>query len=104
VRFASHGSTHRPLVGLSTEELLWEGVRARSVLARELGEPVIALAYPYGDHDAVVRRLAAACGYECALTCDFDRSRLTDDPMALPRLEVAGTDDLAAFAEKIGAA
>lgn len=104
VRFASHGSTHRPLIGLPVEEVLREGARARAVLERELGEPVLALAYPYGDHDAIVRRLAAACGYECAVTCDPDRSRLTDDPMALPRLEISGADDLAVFAAKVGAA
>jgi peptidoglycan/xylan/chitin deacetylase (PgdA/CDA1 family)/GT2 family glycosyltransferase len=104
VAFASHGASHRALVDLSVEEALREGARAKARLERVLGDPVTTVAYPYGEHDAVVRRVMAACGYEYGLTCEERVSRLGDDPMALPRLAVDGEDDLPAFAAKVAAA
>lgn len=104
VQFGSLGAAHRPLIGLPAAEVLREGTRARAVLERELGAPVSAIAYPYGDHDAALRRLLAACGYTCGLTCEPERSRLDGDPMALPRLEITGSDDPATFAGKVGVA
>jgi hypothetical protein len=62
---------------------------------------VPAFAYPYGDQDAVVRHLTGACGFTYGLTCEGRLSELTDDPLALPRLEITGTDTLATFMAKL---
>jgi hypothetical protein len=46
------------------------------------------LCYPYGSHDDTVCRLAAEAGYTTAVTTEFGRARLGDDPLRLPRISV----------------
>jgi peptidoglycan/xylan/chitin deacetylase (PgdA/CDA1 family) len=101
VEFGAHTCSHPPLTGLSPAEVTEEAARARAILTRGLGRAVPAFAYPYGDHDAVVRHLTGACGYTFGLTCDAKLSQLTDDPLALPRLEITGADTLATFVAKV---
>ena len=79
-----------------------EGRRSKERLERELGRPIVTMAYPYGDNDLLVRRAMAACGYAGAVTATPGLSRLGDNPMALRRQLVAGTDDLDAFIAKLG--
>ena len=50
----------------------------------------MALAYPYGDVDAIVRHLAGGCGYPYAVTTEGRHVALTDNRLALPRIEVPG--------------
>jgi len=101
IEFGSHSCTHPPLTALSPEHVTLEAARARAILTRGLRRPVTAFAYPYGDQDAVVRHLTGACGYTYGLTCDSRLSSLTDDPLALPRLEITGADTLATFVAKL---
>jgi peptidoglycan/xylan/chitin deacetylase (PgdA/CDA1 family) len=101
VEFGSHSASHAPLTGLSPAEVVREGARARAILERGLGVPVTSFAYPYGDQDPVVQHLIGACGYVFGLTCVSGRSQLHDSLLALPRIEVAGTDDLEQFAAKL---
>jgi peptidoglycan/xylan/chitin deacetylase (PgdA/CDA1 family) len=102
VEFGSHSASHPFFTALSHEELVRECVRSRMVLERGLGAPVLALAYPYGDADPVVQHLAGACGYVYGLTCEPRPSDLHDSLLALPRLEVLGSDDMTRFAAKLG--
>lgn len=102
IEFGSHTATHPHLTGLSVEDIVREAARSRAVLRRELGSDVVALAYPYGDHDPVVTHLAGACGYTYGLTAGNATSGLTDDPLALPRLGVLGSHGPAEFAAKLG--
>jgi peptidoglycan/xylan/chitin deacetylase (PgdA/CDA1 family) len=90
VEFGSHSCTHAALCGLPNDELVRELVRSRAVLEEQLGEPVSAIAYPYGDLDGAVAHLAGACGYSFGLTCDPRHAQLTERPLLLPRLEVRG--------------
>jgi hypothetical protein len=71
------------------------------VLERQLGGPVTAFAYPYGDSDQVVRHLIGACGYLFGLSCRPGLSRFEDSLLALPRLEVTGSDRLQEFIARL---
>ena len=51
VCFGSHTATHPALTALSVPDAAREALRARTVLERELGEPIESFAYPYGDMD-----------------------------------------------------
>jgi peptidoglycan/xylan/chitin deacetylase (PgdA/CDA1 family) len=98
VELGSHTCTHPALSGLSNAEVVRELVRSRALLEDELGEPVRAIAYPYGDLDGAVAHLAGACGYTLGFTCEPRGAELTERPLELPRLEVQGefgTADLA---------
>jgi peptidoglycan/xylan/chitin deacetylase (PgdA/CDA1 family)/SAM-dependent methyltransferase len=101
VTFGSHTASHRPLTALSLEQIVREGARSRAILERGLGEPVRAFAYPYGDVDPVVQHLVGACGYTFGLSCHPRLSRLYDDLLALPRIEVTGLDSLADLVTKL---
>jgi peptidoglycan/xylan/chitin deacetylase (PgdA/CDA1 family) len=78
-------------------DIVHEGARARATIERELGQPVTAFAYPYGDFDQVVQHLIGACGYVYGLTCRAGKSRFQDNLLALPRIEVAGTQQFQDF-------
>ncbi len=90
VEFGSHTHTHAALCGLSNAELVRELVRSRALLEEQVGEPVSAVAYPYGDLDGAVAHLAGACGYTFGFTCDPRQAELTERPLMLPRFEVRG--------------
>lgn len=99
--FGAHSTAHQPLTALSVEEMLRDGVRAKATLELRLGRTITAIAYPHGDYDEVVNRLMEACGYSCGLTIDPRCSNIWDDPMCLPRIEIAGGDTLEDFAAKL---
>jgi peptidoglycan/xylan/chitin deacetylase (PgdA/CDA1 family) len=91
------------MTALSNAEVLHEAAQSKAVLERELGTPVTAFAYPYGDTDDVVQQLVAQCGYSVALTTRFERAGFHDSTMALPRVEVTAGEDLATFIRNLGA-
>jgi peptidoglycan/xylan/chitin deacetylase (PgdA/CDA1 family) len=102
VTVASHAASHRPLTAVSHDEVVLEAVRSRAALEDRLGRPVTAIAYPHGDHDAVVRHLVGAAGLRIGVTCEPRLSNLRDDPLALPRIEIEGTDRLEDLVRKLG--
>lgn len=101
IAFGSHTASHSPLTALSAEDVVREGARSRAILARELGAPISAIAYPYGDLDPTVQHLIGACGYRFGLSCRPGLSALQDSALALPRIEVTGDDNLKTFAAKL---
>ncbi|MGE5563480.1 MAG: polysaccharide deacetylase family protein [Bacillota bacterium] len=102
VTFGAHGACHPYFTRLGTRDVIDEGWRSRALLEAELGREVTVISYPFGHNDIRVRLAMAACGYRCAVTTESGRSRLGDNPMALPRQEVCGDDDLSAFVAKLG--
>jgi peptidoglycan/xylan/chitin deacetylase (PgdA/CDA1 family)/SAM-dependent methyltransferase len=102
VSFGAHGASHPYLTRLATRDLIDEGRRSRARLEGELGREVTVMSYPFGENDIRVRLAMAACGYRCAVTTAPGCSRLGDNPMALPRQEICGDDDLDAFIAKLG--
>jgi len=88
VSIESHGATHAMLTGLSDAEAADE-LRCSRERLREHGHGRHALfAYPSGDWDVRVSRLAAAQGYRAAFTIDPGLARIGADRFALPRLGV----------------
>jgi peptidoglycan/xylan/chitin deacetylase (PgdA/CDA1 family) len=101
VEFGSHSASHRALTTLSPADVVREGARSRAVLERQLGVPIKAFAFPYGDTDQVVRHLIGACGYIFGLSCRSGLSRFEDSLLALPRIEVTGFDRFEEFIAKL---
>jgi peptidoglycan/xylan/chitin deacetylase (PgdA/CDA1 family)/2-polyprenyl-3-methyl-5-hydroxy-6-metoxy-1,4-benzoquinol methylase len=102
VAFGAHTCSHRLLNSLAPAAVVEEGLRARMILERELGQPVASIAYPYGDADGAVQHLMGACGYTSGLTCVPGRAQLHESPLALPRLDVSGTGGLTEFIAQLG--
>lgn len=101
VEFGSHSATHSPLTALSVAEVVQEPARSRSIFERQLGVSVQIFAYPYGEFDPVVQHLIGACGYTFGLSCRSGLSQFQDKLLALPRIEVMGSDSLQEFVAKL---
>lgn len=89
----AHGWSHLLLTAQPPEERSRELEWIGEGLERLLGEPVSALAYPYGGCDFDTTAIAEAAGF--AIGCSVEPEAVTADcdPLRLPRLEV-GTGDL----------
>ncbi len=84
VGLGSHGVSHAHLTALDDGEVRRELLDSKHELEEELGRECRDFAYPYGEHDARVRALVRAAGYERAYGLDQDRR----DPFALHRLDL----------------
>jgi peptidoglycan/xylan/chitin deacetylase (PgdA/CDA1 family) len=104
VEFGSHTATHSPLNALSPAEIVREGARSRAALERGLGQPVTTLAYPHGAEDGIVQHLIGACGYIIGFSCRPGLSGYFDPLLALPRVEITGSDRLPEFISKLSGA
>jgi peptidoglycan/xylan/chitin deacetylase (PgdA/CDA1 family)/2-polyprenyl-3-methyl-5-hydroxy-6-metoxy-1,4-benzoquinol methylase len=101
VEFGSLSASHRPLTSLSVDEIVREGSRSRAMLERELGEPIQAFAYPYGDTDRVVQHLIGACGYIFGLSSRPGFGTFENSLLDIPRIEVTGSDRFQDFIAKL---
>jgi peptidoglycan/xylan/chitin deacetylase (PgdA/CDA1 family) len=104
VEFGSHSASHLPLSAVSPAEIVSEGARSRAILERGLGLPVRTIAYPHGAEDRIVRHLIGACGYIFGLSCQPGLSGFFDPLLALPRVEITGSDALPEFISKLSGA
>jgi peptidoglycan/xylan/chitin deacetylase (PgdA/CDA1 family) len=102
VRFGSHTATHQRLSDIPIEDAIKEASWSRTLLQEQLGEEVHAIAYPWGVSDARIRKELIRYGYKFGLTTNFGIASSNDDLMALPRIEVFGSDSLSVFAQKLG--
>ncbi len=101
VSFGSHTASHAWLPDLSWRQAAAELKRSKQVLERGLGAPVSSIAYPWGAFNKPVQLLAGACGYEFGLSTAEGASTAEHSLLALPRLDVGGSDTLDAFAAKL---
>jgi peptidoglycan/xylan/chitin deacetylase (PgdA/CDA1 family)/glycosyltransferase involved in cell wall biosynthesis len=90
IEFGCHSSVHRPMTGMRLPELAEDTVRARAILQEGLATSVKTLAYPYGAVNEFVRGVLEDLGFQAAVSCEPGISRLGDDPLRLPRIEVPG--------------
>jgi peptidoglycan/xylan/chitin deacetylase (PgdA/CDA1 family) len=89
----SHTVTHPHLPEIADdEELAAELEESRQRIVERLGVPSPALAYPYGHHDARVRRAAGEAGYTLAVT--IPQRAEPPLPLAWPRVGVYLDDDV----------
>ena len=84
VELGSHGVSHAHLTELADGEVRRELVDSKRELEEEIGRACLDFAYPYGEHDARVRALVRAAGYERAYGLHRDRR----DPYAVQRLDL----------------
>lgn len=91
----AHTLTHARLTKYDEASVRRELLESRQIIEREIGRPVVHLAYPFGDRlSAGPREFAVAreCGYETAVTTRpgvlFPDHR--EHMIALPRLAVQG--------------
>jgi peptidoglycan/xylan/chitin deacetylase (PgdA/CDA1 family) len=90
IEFGCHSSLHRPMTGMRLPEMAEDAVRARAILEEGLATSVKTFSYPYGAQNGLVRRVIGDLGFQGAVSCEPGLSRLGNDPLQLPRIEVSG--------------
>lgn len=98
VEFASHSWAHHDLRELGEEECVRDLKDSRVALEDLLKRPVPLLAYPYGFHDAHVRRAARTAGYEYALS--LPEGPEPHNRFAVPRVGIYRRNQLSAVKVK----
>jgi peptidoglycan/xylan/chitin deacetylase (PgdA/CDA1 family) len=97
----SHSRSHVDLSRLSDSQLTREVEDSKKEIEYRIGRPVLSFAYPYGFFDARVKEAVAEAGYQAACTTDSGFNGREEDPHALRRLEIRGTDSLRQFRRKL---
>jgi peptidoglycan/xylan/chitin deacetylase (PgdA/CDA1 family) len=87
----SHTVSHVDLVAAATADARFELRASRFALERYLHEPVRWLAYPYGEVDPAVERLAEQAGYVLAVTTLGGVTQSASAPLLMHREEVTET-------------
>jgi peptidoglycan/xylan/chitin deacetylase (PgdA/CDA1 family) len=97
IEVGAHSVSHARLPRLTDEELAREVSGAADRLdAAGLPRPR-AFSYPYGEHDARVRKAVGDAGYAVAFTVQPGMAGPRDDRLALPRVEVLASDRAGRF-------
>lgn len=98
VEVASHSHTHPQLDRIAHRVVRDEVWRSRQILQDSLGLPIAGFAYPFGYWTGTVRSYVAAAGYSYACAVGELPVSAAADPLALPRVSVAGGLDVDDFA------
>lgn len=101
VVIGAHTRTHPSLPGCDDAELADQLAGGWRELVDARLEPEPILAYPYGQHDARVRRATIEAGYRLAYAGRVGRNGAGTDPWRLRRITIHGRDGLVAFAWKV---
>ena len=93
-----HSVTHASLTSLSDRDALRELVHSRRAFERGLGHPVPWIAYPFGDYDSRIERLARRAGYVLGVTTEHGIVQSARRPLALTRLRILDSTGVAGLA------
>ena len=101
ITMGSHTTTHPSLIDIEVGSARHEIINSKSELEEALGKPVHFFAYPYGLLNEQVEKLVVEAGYlgACSTRTGFNSER--ENPFALRRIEVYGTDTLWNFIWKL---
>jgi peptidoglycan/xylan/chitin deacetylase (PgdA/CDA1 family) len=105
IEFGAHTCTHRKMTEMGSAELAEDTRRTRAILEEGLGVPVPTLAYPWGEQNELVRQVVREAGTRAAVTTEPGISKLGEDLLRLPRIEIADectTEQLISLVEPTG--
>lgn len=101
VEIGSHGMTHQRLTRLPPAELRGALEDSRKKLEDLAGREVMALSYPYGEHNQGVRAATAEAGYDSGYGTERGVVRVGCDPFSLKRVNIRRYSFLPLFARKL---
>ena len=100
IDFGAHSRTHRNLVALAEPDLTEEVRGSTEDLAQLLGTAVVSFAYPYGDHNEIVREHVKNM-FDLAFACEEGLNNIRTDPCCLRRTMVQAGDSLLDLAFRV---
>jgi peptidoglycan/xylan/chitin deacetylase (PgdA/CDA1 family) len=101
VIIGSHTLTHPRMVELSLEQAAREATDSKLRLEDLLGKTVSYFAYPFGLYNDDVKEAVRIAGYRAACSTRAGFNRENEDPFALRRIDVFGSDALWQFKQKL---
>jgi peptidoglycan/xylan/chitin deacetylase (PgdA/CDA1 family) len=102
LRFEAHSLTHPNLPALDDAAAEKEITGSKRELENRLGRVVRAFSYPSGLFGEREERIAAAAGYDVAVSCEPGVNSRSTDRFALRRRQVDPRDSLLDFRAKLG--
>jgi peptidoglycan/xylan/chitin deacetylase (PgdA/CDA1 family) len=103
IEVGGHTVCHPQLDQLPPDLLRKELADSKNELEDQLGRPVYGIAYPFGYSSRLVRAQAASTGYEYGCAVGNRLASAACDRFALPRLTIARSMRLSAFARTVAA-
>jgi peptidoglycan/xylan/chitin deacetylase (PgdA/CDA1 family) len=97
----SHSCTHVCLPEVSPDVAQTEIAVSKFELESILGREVRHFAYPYGSFNDAVREMVVHAGYRSACSTLSGFNRPGEDPFRLRRIDIAGSDRLWQFRQKL---
>ncbi|GGY00353.1 polysaccharide deacetylase family protein [Streptomyces hiroshimensis] len=97
MEIGGHSHTHPQLDQLPDDQLWFEVLKCREVLATELGRAPVSFAYPYGYSSRRVRRIVRAAGFGISLAVGNGLAARPQGPYALERVTVRRSTGMAEF-------
>lgn len=91
-----HGWDHHPMTAAASDTLRTYTCDARARLGELVGQPPVAFAYPFGDHDPAARTAVRRAGYSVGFATHHGCGT-----MAVPRVDINATDTSRSFAIKL---
>jgi len=88
IEFGGHTKTHVKLSRVEPEVAREEILESTEVLEELLGEKMISFAYPYGDLNERVKKLAEEAGYKFAVATDSGSVCFSDDLFQIRRIGI----------------
>lgn len=101
VTISNHTVTHPRLHNLPREEAKAEIEGAQKALKEHLGIDNHWIAYPYGDYDEEVDKMAKAAGIDIAVTTDSGRVHVGSYPYELKRVWIGNEVSRSQYAERL---
>jgi poly-beta-1,6-N-acetyl-D-glucosamine N-deacetylase len=85
ITIGSHTKSHRVLAELPQAEQRRELLESKWILERQLGKPIVYVAYPEGKADAITFKIAREVGYAMGFTIDWRLPADSPDMLAVGR-------------------
>jgi len=103
ITIGSHTMTHPVLTTMSSQDAMRELAESKTILEREVGQPIAFFAYPFGGHEhfnSEIQALVKQAGYRAAFTAVNGFNHRDTNRFALRRMHV-GDDRPSIFAFKL---
>ncbi|HCB93293.1 MAG TPA: polysaccharide deacetylase [Selenomonas sp.] len=92
ITIESHTMNHKPLEGLSDDQIIAELKDSKQRLEARLGHPVEYLAYPTGTYNLHIASIAKEVGYRGAFTVKYGNVDMGSNVYALERVPIFRTE------------
>ena len=104
VSIGSHGATHTRFTKLNKSELRDELISSKHYLEDITGKEVMAISYPHGAVDSIVKDATILAGYKIGACSRFDINNEFRDPLLLCRTTIVAKDTNKVYLQKLNGA